>query len=81
MATTQDPVSPNYVPAYEDPQREAERLERCLQQQIEDCFTTITRLQRITDDRLRWEMLRHGLHCWRLSIRASRRSIVPSRPL
>jgi hypothetical protein len=67
---TNDPASPSYVPAYEDNALEAERLERCLQQQIEDCFTTISRLQEITEERPRWKTLREGLRCWRAAIRA-----------
>lgn len=70
-APTNDPVSPGYVPVYEDEGREAERLERCLQQQIEDCFTTISRLRKITPG-TRWDNLRGGLRCWRNAITYTR---------
>lgn len=70
--TTHDPVSPSYTPAYEDERLEAERLERVLQQQIEDCFTTISRLQEITDKPHRWRTLREGLRCWRHAIGATK---------
>ena len=58
-----------YEPYYEDQEQEAERLERCLQQQIENLFTTISRIQKITEDKQRWQTLRGGLRCWRAAIR------------
>ena len=79
MAESNDPSKQSYVPYYDDPRLEAERLERCLQQQIEDCFTVISRIQKIHegDVRLdlgsggahRWKTLREGLRCWRAAVR------------
>lgn len=66
---THDPVRPGYVPYYEDAREEYERLVRCLQQQIEDCFTTIQRIQDSPAAPHAWKDLRGGLRCWRAAIR------------
>lgn len=69
--TTHDPTRNHYAPAYDDPAQESARLVRCLQQQIEDCFTTISRIERLAPGAsgLTWRTLRDGLRCWRAAIR------------
>jgi hypothetical protein len=69
MNKTSDPVSTDYVPFYEDDTEECERLYRCLQQQIEDCFTTISRIQDRTEDKPEWKMIREGLRFFRVGLR------------
>ncbi len=64
-----NPVSPDYVPYYGSDEQELDRLARCLQQQVEDCFTTISRIQAIkTADRSDWQTVRQGLRCWRIAL-------------
>lgn len=73
--TTSDPSRTNYVPYYEDANEEYDRIVRCLQQQIEDCFTTMTRIRRSLNDQHRtsekmdWDNMRGGLRCWRMAVR------------
>ena len=59
-----------YEPEYADVHDEQGRLIRCLQQQIEDCFTTISRIEAQGTARSRnWRTIREGLRCWRAAIR------------
>lgn len=68
---THDPARQDYEPYYENPSEEYERLYLCLQQQIEDTFTTISRIQRIcpVGKESTWKDLRSGLRIWRAAIR------------
>lgn len=68
-----DPLNASYEPFFSDPRLEAERLERCLQQQVEDLFTTMSRIRSTVtaEDIPRWDTLRGGLRCWRMAVRES----------
>ena len=66
----------DFVPYYDDPDKEYKRLIGCLQQQIEDTFTIIGRIQSLASDNVEtaqtihaWKTLREGLRCWRAAIR------------
>lgn len=73
MEATHDPSKSlpgwEFVPYYDDPEQEYKRLKNCLQQQIEDTFTTISRIQSLDQNASTWRTLRDGLRCWRGAIR------------
>lgn len=64
-----DPTRDDYQPFYQDRREEEARLYRCLQQQIEDCFTTMSRIQSITEDTSEWRTAREGLRFFRVGLR------------
>ena len=67
--TTHDPSRQGYAPYYDEPGEEYDRLVRCLQQQIEDCFTTMTRIQANEAAPSAWRDLGGGLRVWRAATR------------